>query len=157
MPDDIARSETHPSSGRLAIVAVERESVWLYLTDPAGTGIIADCWLANTGPALNREALKARTESYRSRDLPLPAPREVLTSGAHGGRAVPAGSALSFRWTADGDGVAVLVEGDLWGFIPPGARRGSSRDLIVEGPWGAPLDSERARILFDQHQSGGDQ
>ena len=145
---EIVCSATHPGSGRVAVVAAEGDSMWLYLSAPGQGGIAGDCWLANTGPALPRADLRPRAEAYRRRGAPPPAPREVVAVDAQAGRPVPAAAALGFRWTADGEGVAVLLDGALWGLIAPGARRGASRDLVVEGPWGAPLDPELARTLF---------
>jgi hypothetical protein len=145
---EILSSDTNPISERSAVAAVEGDSIWLYLTAPGGAGIDADCWLANTAAALSRDDLRARVEYYRSRSEPLPVPIEMLAEEALQGFALPTASTIQFRWTPAGDGVAALLDGHLWGFIAPGARHGASRDLVAEGPWGAPIDEDAARRMF---------
>ena len=38
--------------------------------------------------------------------------------------------------------VAALLDGAVLGFIAAGRRRGHSRQLRAEGPWGAPFDAD---------------
>lgn len=145
---EILSSDTSSTSQRAAIVAVEGDSIWLYLTEPGGVGIVGDCWLANTGAALSRDDLRARVDEYRLRSEPLPAPAEMIAVAAQKGFSTGTVRNLEFRWTPEGDGVAALLDGIVWGLIAPGARGGASRDLVAEGPWGAPLDPELASTIL---------
>jgi hypothetical protein len=47
---------------------------------------------------------------------------------------------VHFRWSSDGESVAVHFEGVLVGFIVNGEQRGFSRLLTTVGALGAPLD-----------------
>jgi hypothetical protein len=132
-------SREHQQSGRTAIIADEGDSVWLYLTEPHATAIAADCWLFNRIVAPSAAALQARLGEYRAQALPPPAPADTV--GPRGLRELPLEpDSVALTWSATGDAVAAWVEGELVGFIGPGDRRGHSRHLLAEGPWGAPLD-----------------
>lgn len=142
-------SERHPDSGRTAIIADEGDSVWLYLTDASGEGVIADCWLMNRIPA-PRYAELAETEGaerYRGEGLPPPAIAEVVADGAF--RPAPLEPArCRFTWAANGESVAAHYETELLGYIARGEPRGFSRFLKVASPWGEPLDLERYSEIF---------
>jgi hypothetical protein len=55
---------------------------------------------------------------------------------------------VELSWSDKGHAVAAWANRVLVGFIGPGMRRGYSRHLLAEGPWGAPLDEELFRQLF---------
>jgi hypothetical protein len=139
--DGLWVSEDHPTSGRTAVVEDAGDSVWLYLTEPGGARIVADCWLFNRVPAPDDVDAAAGT------DAPPPAVAAVVGEGAH--RPVPLDPAqVRFRWSADGESVAALVDGEPVGCIVAGRERGSSRHLRVAGPWGEPLDPALYQATF---------
>jgi hypothetical protein len=142
-------SERHPNSHRTAIIADEGDSVWLYLTDTSGEGVLAECWLMNHIPA-PRYAELAETEGaerYRDEGSPPPAIAEVVADGAF--RPAPLEAArCRFRWAANGESVAAYYETELLGFIARGEPRGFSRFLRVASPWGEPLDLDRYAEAF---------
>jgi hypothetical protein len=142
-------SERHPDSHRTAIIADEGDSVWLYLTEASGEGVIADCWLMNRIPAPRYAELAEGegAERYRDEGLPPPAIAEVVAEGAF--RETPLDASLCrFTWAADGQSVAAYYETQLLGFIVRGEPRGFSRFLRVASPWGEPLDLERFVEVF---------
>jgi hypothetical protein len=105
----------HGRSGRTAIVADEGDSVWLYLTEPKGTAIAADCWLFNRIVAPSAAALRPRLPEYRARALPPPAPTEMIGPNALHETALMPGE-VEVSWSADGHAVAAWVDGTLVGF-----------------------------------------
>ena len=133
-------SEQHARSRRWAIVANEGDSVWLYLTEPDRERPVADCWLLNTIPA--PEDLSA----YRAARSAPAATREFAGPDARG--VFPDASSVRFQWSADGESVAAFVTDELLGFIASGQRRGFSRHLVAEGPFGHPLDQQLYSRLF---------
>jgi hypothetical protein len=142
-------SSTHPASGRSAMIADEGDSVWIYLTEPAGTKIAADCWLFNRIPATAGVELEARWPDYRARHKPPPAPAEVITPEAC--QATPLrDDEVRFVWSADGHSVAAWANGRLAGFIAGAERRGYSSNLLAECPWGRPLDPALHAQLFGE-------
>jgi hypothetical protein len=149
MTSSIHISERHPDSGRTAIIADEGDSVWLYLTDTSGEGVIAEAWLMNRIPAPRYAELAENqgAERYRDEGLPPPAIAEVVADGAF--RATPLEAArCRFAWATNGESVAAYYETELLGFIARGEPRGFSRFLRVASPWGEPLDLERFVAVF---------
>ena len=144
MTDDLWVSEDHPISGRTAVVEDAGHSVWLYLTEPGGAQIAADCWLFNRVPA------PAELDRAAAAHGPPPAVAAVVDEGAH--RPAPIDpAAVRFRWSPDGESVAALIDGEPVGCIVAGRERGMSRHLRLAGPWGEPLDA----AVFDA-TFGGD-
>ncbi len=137
----------HSVSRRVAMVADEGDSVWLYLTAADGTTVVADCWLANRVPAPSYQDLQQSAQDYRARGEPPPAIREVVAE--HATRAAAGADPLELRWAADGHSVAAMHGAALVGFIARGEEHGYSRDLREHSPWGAPLDELLFHRLFD--------
>jgi hypothetical protein len=135
-------SEQNAGSRRWAVVADEGDSVWLYLTEPDRQRPVADCWLLNTIPAPDD------VSAYRSAKSAPAATREFAGAGAHG--VCPDARAVRFQWSSDGESVAVFVAEELLGFIASGQRRGFSRHLIAEGPFGHPLDQQLYSRVFHE-------
>ncbi len=140
-------SSEHTSSGRVAAVADEGESVWLYVTERDADDIVAGCWLFNRVPAPGEDEIEARAAEYEARREPPPAPREVIGDDARlegpleGGR-------VRFVWSTDGESVAVSIDGDLAGFVARAEPDGYSTQLRVECAWGRPLDLTLYAELF---------
>jgi len=156
MPSALHVTERHPDSHRVAIIADEGDSVWLYLTDASGEGVTADCWLMNRIPAPRYAELAEieGAERYREEGLPPPAIAEVVAEGAF--RAAPLEAArCRFGWAANGESVAAYYETELLGFIVRGEPRGFSRFLRVPSPWGEPLDLAMFLEVFGSERVKG--
>jgi hypothetical protein len=140
-------SQQNPRSGRWAVVADEGDSVWRYLTERDGTEPVADCWLFNTVPP------PTSLGEYRARKSAPRVPEAYAGPASLG--SVPAEAAVAFEWSDDGQSVAVLVSGDLLGFIAAGSKRGFSKHLVAAGPFGHPLDEELYARLFRPQRVDG--
>ena len=55
---------------------------------------------------------------------------------------------IHFRWSGDGENVAVLFGTDLMGFITAGEPRGFSKLLKAPGTLGSPLDGSLYERIF---------
>ena len=138
MDDDLFLSEQHPLSRRWAILEDDGRAAWLYLTEPESTRPIARCWLYNRIPAPpERNFARGETPvvplTHAASGEPFPPP--------------PVGS-IAFRWSDDGQGVAVLFGPELIGFIADPKGPGYSKLLRVLGPYGAPLDADLFSNVF---------
>jgi hypothetical protein len=91
---------------------------------------VADVWVYN-----RVEPADAVDRSDRSR--PPPVIQRVAGAGAVVAR--PFDHEWSFRWSVDGEGVALLRDGILVAAILPGEKRGYSAGLATVCPWGSPL------------------
>ena len=63
-------------------------------------------------------------------------------------QAAPQPKNIHFRWSSDGESVAVYFESVLMGFIAGGEQRGFSKLLTAPGALGAPLDESLYERTF---------
>jgi len=130
------------ASGRTAVIADEGDSIWLYLTHPSQAEFVRDCWLFNKPSA----PAEPDPERYEAQSLPPPAPAQLIEPA--GVRPCPDEASFRVRWSADGHGVAVLVDGVVVGVAAMALEGGMSRYLRAAGPWGEPWDEARLNALF---------
>ena len=123
-------SQQHPKSRRHAVFEDDGTSAWLYLTVPDEPRPVADVFVYNRHPPAEQVA-----DSDRSR--PPPIVKRFAAPGAVVG--APERSVWGFRWSADGESVALERDGIIVAFIPSGQRRGFSSGIIAQCAWGAPL------------------
>jgi hypothetical protein len=135
-------------SRREAQVSEEIDSVWLYLTRPNSHEVAVASWLLNTPEAPPAPG----QEPYRSRSAPPPAPAEYLLPGA--AVPVPDASRWSAMWSADGEAVGILLDGEPIGLVRSDSRRGHARLMRGGGgsaSWALPWDE----AVFSSLASGG--
>lgn len=137
---DLFVSEQHPVSRRWAVVEDDGCVAWLYLTEPDTLKPVADCWL------YNRVVTPSQFDSIRS-EPPL-VPQSHAGVGATS--QPPAEESVRFRWSPDGESVAVFFDDELIGFIARGHQRGFSRHIRVSGAFGSVLDTELFQKVFVQ-------
>jgi hypothetical protein len=125
----------------MALIADEGESTWLYLTAPGTQRIERDCWLFNTPTSPSSPDLAL----YAAQRRPPPAPRTLIDPG--GVRATPSAERWSVRWSADGEAVAVAVDGEPIGFVRASDHRGFARFLREASAWGNPWDNDAASCI----------
>ena len=138
---DLFISEQHPVSRRWAVVEDDGRVAWLYLTEPDTRKSVADCWL------YNRVETPAQFDSVRRRPPVVP-----QTHAEAGATLQPPGrERVHLRWSPDGESVAVLIDGELIGFVARGQRRGFSRYIRVSGPFGSVLDTDLFQREFGEN------
>jgi hypothetical protein len=129
-------SAEHPLSKRTAILEEEGGTAYLYLTAPREMRPEGDVVVYSTGVLASKaEALKAAQSG-----LPPPLTTEVASTDAVIRDVTPAD--FSFKWTTDGQGVALIRKGKPVAMILPGPQkpRGYSRALARDGFFGKPWD-----------------
>jgi hypothetical protein len=138
--ENLYLEEMHPESGRIAVLEDDGKSAWLYLTEPGTRKTAADAWVYNRITAPPTETIK----SYRGG--PPPAAQGYASESAL--CANPEGHEWSFIWTSDGEAIAVAKDGQAMAFIVAGQKRGYSRELVKDGPWGHPWSDSLYRQTF---------
>ena len=135
---DLFVSEQHPVSRRWAVVEDDGRVAWLYLTEPDSRNPVADCWL------YNRVATPQEFDSVRGQPPAVP----QTHAGAGATAQPPAPESVRFRWSRDGESIAVFFDAELIGFIAHGHERGFSRHIRVSGALGSALDTELFQRVF---------
>ena len=140
-PQDLFVSEQHSVSRRWAVVEDDGRSAWLYLSEPGAPKPVADCWL------YNRVATPAQldTQAVVRGESPIVPATHASESATF---SPPAQQSVHFRWSHDGESVAVFFDAGLIGFIARGQARGFSKHLRAPGPFGSPLDAELFERVF---------
>ena len=126
-------TEQHPSSRRHAVFEDDGTCAWLYLTAPDEPRPVADVLV------YNRHAPPDRIDDL-DRSRPPPIIRRFAAPGAVVD--APERSVWGFRWSADGESVALERDGVVVALLPPGQCRGYSSAIAEESPWGGPLLAE---------------
>lgn len=128
MTQNLFLSEMHPVSRRFAELEDDGTSAWLYLTEPNTRRVVADAWVYNrVAPPRPEEA-----NSFR----PTPPPAALGFAIARALCASPERHEWGFAWSDDGGSVAVTKDGQAVACIIAGNKRGYSRELVRDGPWG---------------------
>lgn len=141
MPDDnLFLDSEHPASGRRAVLDDDGTSAWLYLTEPGTRKPVADAWVYNRVAAPAVDAI----QSYRGG--PPPAAQGYASESALCEAAFA--QEWSFIWSTDGESVAVAKDNQPVAFIVRGQKRGYSRELVKDGPWGHPWSESLFRSTF---------
>jgi hypothetical protein len=128
--EELFLANEHQGSGFVAILDDDGTSAWLYLRQCSSGMPIADAWVFNRVPAPPASAI----QSYRGR----PPPAAQGYAGDEALCPAPANHEWSFVWSPDGKSVAVLMDGRAVACIIAGDKRGYSRNLVQDGPWGHP-------------------
>ncbi len=132
--------EQNPQSSRFAIIEDDGTSAWLYLTERDKTMPVADVWVYNRIPAPPAEDI----QSYRGG--PPPAVSGYVSDSAL--CPSPKSHEWKFLWSADGESVAITKDGVPVACILAGQKRGYSRELTKDGPWGKTWSDELYAKVF---------
>jgi hypothetical protein len=135
---DLFLSEQHPISRRWAVIEDDGRVAWLYFTEPDTRKPVADCWLYNRLPT------PPHFESVPGEPPVVP----QTHAGVGATLQPPTAESVRFRWSRDGESVAVFFDAELIGFIAQGQKRGFSRHIRVSGPFGSVLDPELFQRVF---------
>lgn len=128
MTENLFLTEMHPVSRRWADFEDDGVSAWLYLTECNTRRVVADAWV------YNRIAPPSRDEIPSFRPSPPPVAAGFARDTAL--YASPEKHEWAFLWSADGKSVAVTKDGQPVACIIAGKKRGYSRELVKDGPWG---------------------
>ncbi len=125
-----------PYGSRRVVVEYDGVTTSAYLHDRSG--VIAATWIANHGPAPETVDV-ARLRSGVAPEMPAEHTKHPE------GRPAPEPNALSAVWLEEGDGVAILENGEPLAVIPGWSdlskgMPGYSRDIIGQTPFGWSLD-----------------
>ncbi|WP_372832752.1 hypothetical protein [Pontibacterium sp.] len=117
-------------SQRWAIVEETGEATYLYLTEPGSMKPTSDAFL------FSKVILEsgAEVQSIAESGMPPPILRKYATSQAQ--RKSTNEAQISFKWSASGEAVAVLLEDEPFAAIAGGVSY--SKAVAAEGPWGVP-------------------
>ena len=129
MSENLFLDEQHAVSRRFAVLEDDGNSAWLYLTEPNCERPCADAWV------YNRIAPPSREDVASFRPSPPPAAAGFARDTAL--CASPEKHQWAFLWSADGESVAVTKDGQAVACIIAGKKRGYSRELVKDGPWGS--------------------
>lgn len=143
--DNFFVSEQHPISRRTAVLEGSNSSIWLYLTESDTLRPVADVWVYNRIPA----PPKAEIAAYRGK--PPPAAQEYTRASAM--CEYPHTHKWSFIWSSDGEAVAVIVDSFATAFACAAQKRGYSRELVANSPWGNPWSDQMYLLKFDNQPS----
>jgi hypothetical protein len=127
LSDKIFISQKNSISLRWAIFEDDGYSGWLYLTLPDEEKPIADCWI------YNRIEAPEPTEIKQFKNWPPPATSEYASSDSI--LSNPDETEFIFKWSKDGNSVALIFNNIPFGYIICNRKLGFSRNLIKSGPW----------------------
>jgi hypothetical protein len=124
--DSVMFQSVHPESGFRGVFEDDGRAAYLYLAN--SSGVVADVWLYNHGPAPDLE------EFSRKENLPFRNPREFISEET----VVPVkdGRDLGFEWILDPGRVSLRlrIRGVLFATLSPGEKPGRSRLAVQDGP-----------------------
>lgn len=144
MKKKIFVSEENPVSHRWAVFDEDENAGWLYLTEVQSTKPIADCWIYNLIPA------PKNSEIERFKPNPPPAPIEFVKDGYLQENLTE--SSFKFIWSKDGHSVAILINNVPTGYIILGEKRGYSKNLLKDCPWGNVFNEDSFQLHFGKKQ-----
>lgn len=150
MGNGIFYDEQHEQSLRYGVFEDDGTVAYLYLTQPDRPVPVADCWIYNKVPAPRPETIR----EYYGRPVPAMA-------GYAGPQAQYTGvepPEVRFKWSKDGEALAVVVNGVPLGFLAPAEPRyhAFSRYLAREGRWGSPWDEPAYQRIFREGDEAND-
>jgi hypothetical protein len=134
-------TSTSPRSGRRAVLDEEIDSIWVYLLRPAENRPEIACWVLNTPEAPQEPEFAP----YRARSAPPPLPARLMVASPPD----PRRGRWSFRWSEDGDAVAVLLDDQPLACVLAAHPRGYAR-FVQDGAaaWALPWDEDLFATTF---------
>ena len=144
MAEDIFLESQSPVSKRYAVLEDNGKIAFLYLTEPGTPKPVKDAVVYIRVPpveAVDWERIKKSGETPLLRK-DLASPTAVIKN--------PKASEFKFKWSADGDSVAVLRDGQPLAFATIKERFGFSRAVSITSPLANAWDQARYTSLFGQ-------
>ena len=138
MPN-LVKNESNTKSKRIVTIEETDFCAWLYLSMPNSMAIEKDVWLYNKIKAPKSSGI----EKYQGQAPP--APRNFIYEPGTFGKVKDQN--IEFRWSEDGEAVALWIFAELHAFIVPEQKHGYSRLPKQKCPWGNPIDFD----AYDRH------
>lgn len=133
----------HPTTGRWAIFEDDGTSAWLLVTEPHVPKPIGDCFVYNCHPP------PEQLPKSLSRSGPPPITARFASGAAH--RPGVSADRVELTWTRSGSAAVVLLDREPVAFLVVGEKRGYSRGIAIDGPYGHPWDEARFVEVFPEH------
>lgn len=134
--------QKHPQSGRFAILEADADCAWLYLTASGQPQLEEDAFAFSPGPLVTKDEAMAAAKAGAPPPLAseFASPIAVLTGTKP--------EEFAFKWSVDGESVAVLRNHDPIAMIVTGEKRGFSKALAKSGFYGEPWDQQLYEATF---------
>ncbi len=144
MAQDIFLQSNSTVSDRTATFEDDERVAWLYLSAPGNGHIEKDAIVYMRVAPIDRAAFEALR---RAKARPL-----LLKEIASGEAVVhdPEETEFSFRWSRDGQAVAILRNGVARAYVTAGERFGYSKAVSASSPFAYAWDQTRYDALFAQ-------
>ena len=140
--EGIFLSSRNAVSGRHAVFEDNGASAWLYLTEAGSQRPERDVFVYSPIEPVAKES--AIAEAKAGKPPPLAADYAVSSEPF----ASPAVASLSFLWSADGQSVSLLHEGEPIAMIAAESQQGFSKAVARPGPYGLPWNQSVYRGHF---------
>ena len=128
-------------SNRVAVFEDDGTSAWLYLSGANDRKPIADVWVHNRIGAPPTSEI----ENYRGG----PPPAAVGFADDSTICDEPEAHEWAFLWGGNGNSVVLYRDGTPVALIEVAGRKGRSRNLMRDGPWGNMWDDKQYRAITD--------
>ena len=138
-PDSIFLSEQPPATRRWAILEDDGVSAWLYITEPYAEKPAAHCFVYNRIPPI------PGSDIAKYRNGPPPVTVSYASEEAHWPTVDE--QDLGVTWSEDGSVAVASLAGEPVAMLRVGERRGYSKALSKEGPFGKPWNDDVDRML----------
>lgn len=113
-------------SDKRITICREEDTIWSYSKDETDT-IVADCWIANSLKGEPRDM-----DYYRNLHVPPPAREDFIAENID-----PLDfSKLEVLWDENGESATILYNQDKLVMFKSGEKKGYSKNLKKDGPWG---------------------
>ncbi len=132
---ELFKDECHPVTGRCVILEDNGNSAWLYLTPKSGEGIDKDAFAYSpVEPVneLNEIEIAKGNPPILTKKL---ASQDAVIDSAHK-------TDFSFKWSSNGESVAVLYKGKAIAMIHEEHQRGFSNALSQTSGFGEPWNQK---------------
>lgn len=142
MNDDTYILQSHnDTSCFVAVFEDDGTSGWLYLCDDKDRAPIADVWIHNRIIAPPRSEI----EKYRGSPPPAACGYSDDSTICHD----PDKHDWTFAWREDGNAVVIHRDGIPMAMLVASDRRGWSRNLLRNGPWGNVWDERHYCAIME--------
>ncbi len=144
MEENLFLSFYHEKSKRHAVIEDDGLTAWFYLhlpsDDPHSTGgVDADAFIYNREDLIDVSDVKG----YK------PNPPPIAKGYGHDISVcrTPTSYDWSVSWSIDGESVVLFRDAEPWCFIVKDERKGYSKAIKTDGPWGHPWNETIFKIL----------